>query len=325
MEAMSQANRRHHADQVFAVAADRSAAARSAIAASWIRALNDYGLDPETPRRPERLDDARLAEARDRLALILQTAEPALDRLHQLVGSSGCCILLTDADGIPLERRGAPTDDEAFARAGLWTGVVWHETREGTNGIGTALVEGRALTIRRDQHFFTQNTGLTCIAAPLHDHEGRLAGVLDVSSCRRDLDDAMASLIGNAVGEAARRIEATHFRRMFREARVVLGPDPDRDAAAMLAVDRDDLVVGATRAARRLYGISADRLAAGLPAGALLNEAEAEDFLAAERGVLQRALARAGGNVSRAARGLGLSRATLHRKMNRLGLRDSAV
>ncbi|MFN5526007.1 helix-turn-helix domain-containing protein, partial [Bradyrhizobium sp.] len=36
--------------------------------------------------------------------------------------------------------------------------------------------------------------------------------------------------------------------------------------------------------------------------------------------VLKRALARAGGNVSKAAKELDLSRATLHRKMKRLGL-----
>jgi len=38
----------------------------------------------------------------------------------------------------------------------------------------------------------------------------------------------------------------------------------------------------------------------------------------AERAVVQRALARASGNVAAAARLLGVSRATLHRKLNRL-------
>jgi len=314
---------RHHAERVFAVASDSSAAARSAIAASWVRSLTDYGLDPETPRRPRRLEQARLDEARDRFALMLQAAEPALDRLFAAVGDAGCCVLLTDHEGVPLDRRGAATDDDGFQRAGLWTGIAWHEADQGTNGIGTALAEGRALTVHRDQHFFTENTGLTCTAAPLYDHEGRLAGALDVSSRRRDLDAAMVSLIASAVGEAARRIETAHFRRVFSHARILLGPDPERDAGGLLAIDRDDLVVGATRAARRLYGISAERLAGGLPVSAILNDAENEDFHTAERGVLQRALARAGGNVSKAARTLGLSRATLHRKMNRLGLRET--
>lgn len=312
-------DRRRHADQVFAVAQDNSAAARSLIAASWIRSLTEHGLDPERFQAPEVLDAARLAEARDRMASLLRAAGPALDRLFEAVGSAGCCVLLTDADGVPLERRGAPADDSDFQSAGLWTGAVWKEAREGTNGVGTAIAEGRALTIHHDQHFFTCHTNLSCTAAPLFDPHGELAGVLDVSSCRSDASEITAALVSAAVGDAARRIEATQFRQAFEHARILL---PGLETNALLAVDRDDLVIGATRAARRLYGISAERIAAGLPACTVLGaEGEKEDFTQAERGVVQRALARAGGNVSVAARALGLSRATLHRKLNRLGLR----
>ncbi|TIS71510.1 MAG: sigma-54-dependent Fis family transcriptional regulator, partial [Mesorhizobium sp.] len=57
-----------------------------------------------------------------------------------------------------------------------------------------------------------------------------------------------------------------------------------------------------------------------IPAADLLGWAEQgpECLAEAERGVLQRALARADGNVSAAAQALGISRATLHRKLSRL-------
>ena len=45
-------------------------------------------------------------------------------------------------------------------------------------------------------------------------------------------------------------------------------------------------------------------------------------FERAERAAVKRALARSGGNVSAAARALGIGRATLYRRMNRLGLDD---
>jgi transcriptional regulator of acetoin/glycerol metabolism len=316
-------NDRHHAEAVYAVVSDSSAAARSAIAASWVRSVTQYGLDPEQARTPERLEPRRLEEARERLARLRLAAEPTLDRLFRTVGDSGCCVLVADTDGVPLERRSMACDDDDFYRAGLWSGAVWHEAQQGTNGIGTALAEGRVFTVHRDQHFFTRNVGLSCTAAPLYDHEGLLVGVLDVSSCRNDLDDSAVSLLAVAVAEAARRIEIAQFLQAYRQARIVLGPDADQQPSALLAVDRDDLVVGATRAARRLYGISSDRISSGLPASMIFNAAEdgAENFTAAERGVIQRALARANGNVSLAARGLGVSRATLHRKLNRLGIR----
>ena len=94
----------------------------------------------------------------------------------------------------------------------MWTGTVWSEECEGTNGIGTCLVEQRALTIHRDQHFYSRNTLLSCTTAPIHDHEGNLAAALDVSSCRADLTEGFVNLIAVAVTDAARRIEAENFR-----------------------------------------------------------------------------------------------------------------
>jgi transcriptional regulator of acetoin/glycerol metabolism len=46
----------------------------------------------------------------------------------------------------------------------------------------------------------------------------------------------------------------------------------------------------------------------------------ARDLDQAERAAVQRALARSDGNVSAAAEALGISRATLHRKLRRLDL-----
>ncbi|TKB07352.1 MAG: GAF domain-containing protein, partial [Mesorhizobium sp.] len=109
-----------------------------------------------------------------------------------------------------------------FHSWGLWTGSIWNEESQGTNGIGTCLVEQRALTIHRDQHFHTRNTGLSCTTAPIYDHRGELVAALDVSSCRADLTEAFANLISVAVVDAVRRIEAENFRMAFPKARILL-------------------------------------------------------------------------------------------------------
>ncbi|RUX14518.1 sigma-54-dependent Fis family transcriptional regulator, partial [Mesorhizobium sp. M2A.F.Ca.ET.037.01.1.1] len=83
------------------------------------------------------------------------------------------------------------------------------------------------------------------------------------------------------------------------------------------------LVIGATRSARLALGITSEGLAKGLLAADILGDpARArEDLDDAERSVLQRAMARTGGNVSAAAQSLGISRATLHRKLARFSIR----
>ncbi len=73
------------------------------------------------------------------------------------------------------------------------------------------------------------------------------------------------------------------------------------------------MVVGATRAARVALGLSA---AASRPRRrTCCRVRRIERLTDGERAVVQRALARADGNVSAAARNLGISRATLHRKL----------
>lgn len=309
-----------HADRVHA-AIETGDPARSALVASWRRSAALHKLDPAGRNPPIRLTPGELRLARQRIEPLLHAARASLDRLYLAVGGVGCCVLLADRDGVPVERRGAIGDDRTFQDWGLWTGTVWSEDSEGTNGIGTCLVEGRALTIDRDQHFLSRNTLLSCTTAPIYDQHGNLAAALDVSSCRADLTEGFLRLIQMAVGDAVRRIEAENFRLAFPHARVMLAPTPDNSPAALLAVDGDDLVIGATRPARLALGLTDDSFLRPLPAADLLGAAAGECFDGAERAVVQRALARARGNVSAAAQALGVSRATLHRKLARLGVR----
>jgi transcriptional regulator of acetoin/glycerol metabolism len=158
-----------------------------------------YGLDPADASLPETLTETQLRAVCEAMEPLTRAAQGTLDRLFRAVGDTGCCVLLTNRDGVPVDRRGAVSDDETFHRWGLWPGAVWSEATEGTNGIGTCLAEGRALTIHRDQHFHTKNTGLSCTVAPIYDHQGRLAAALDVSSCRADLTEGFVGLIAAAV------------------------------------------------------------------------------------------------------------------------------
>jgi transcriptional regulator of acetoin/glycerol metabolism len=313
-----------HADRIQS-AISSNGAAKSALIASWQRSASFHKLDPTEKHPPERLTDSEFEKARQEVEPLIHVAQPTLDRLHAVVGGVGCCVLLADRKGVPVERRGASGDDSTFFDWGLWLGAIWSEDSEGTNGIGTCLVEQRVLTIHRDQHFYARNARLSCTAVPLFDHEGRLVAALDVSSCRADLIESFVNLIATAVVDAAARIEAECFRLAYPRARIVVVPVPDKMGKALIAVDADDLVIGANRAARTALGLSRACLQKSLPAAEVLRMSNSvtESLVTAERGVLQRALARAEGDVKAAAEALGVSRATLYRKLRRLNLRRS--
>jgi hypothetical protein len=126
----------HHADRIQAAIASNGAA-RSALIASWRRSSSLYGLDPAERKPPDRLTDTELCRVRQEIEPLIQVAQSSLDRLFLAVGGAGCCVLLADRNGIPVERRGAPGDDATFLSWGLWPGTSWSEESEGTNGIGT--------------------------------------------------------------------------------------------------------------------------------------------------------------------------------------------
>jgi transcriptional regulator of acetoin/glycerol metabolism len=311
----------HHVDQIQAAIASNGAA-KSALIASWRRSSTLHRLDPAETRSPERVSDSELRKVRQEIEPLLRVAQASLERLHLAVGGVGCCVLLADRNGIPVERRGAAVDDQTFCSWGLWPGTKWSEESVGTNGIGTCLVEQRATTIHRDQHFLTRNTVLSCTAAPVYDDAGQLIAVLDISSCRADQTEGYVNLLAMAVIDAAARIETDYFRSAFARERILVVPAVDKGGRALIAVDADDLVVGATRAARQALGLTEACLRKSLPAADLLGATgrASESLASAERGVLQRALARANGNVTAAAGSLGMSRATFYRKLQRLDM-----
>jgi len=272
-------------------------------------------------RIENRLEDAALRDRRAKLERFLLVSGPKLDQLFALVGNSGCGVLLTDEDGIVLDQRCAEADATAFENWGLSLGADWSEAREGTNGIGTCLAERRQITIHRDEHFFAHNIGMSCMDAPIFGADGRILAALDVSSARADQTANYNRLIAAMVAQTAKAIEADYFRASFPGARIVIAAGEDADASLLVAVDADDLVVGATRGARKAFGLELSGDLKPRPAADLFGRDDGPTgFEKAERAAVIRALARSEGNVTEAARALGVGRATLYRRMKRLGI-----
>lgn len=314
-----------HIARVVETANDPRAAASSRLAASWRRSLDHHGLDPGQRQGVHRITETALSERRSLSDSMLRIAAPKLDALYQLVGSSGCGVLLTDAEGVVLDMRVAAHDLQTFDHWGLAPGADWSEASEGTNGIGTCITESRRVIIHRDEHFHARNTAMSCMDAPIFGPEGELIGALDVSSARADQTEAFNRLIEAMVAQTARQIEIDNFRASFPKARFIVADGDGGDAATLLAVDQNDIVLGATRAARRAFGLKPTGTLKPLPASDLFGREDgATGFEKAERAAVMRALSRADGNVSEAARMLGVGRATLYRRMKRLGIGETA-
>ncbi|MBV1834729.1 helix-turn-helix domain-containing protein [Novacetimonas pomaceti] len=310
----------HHSPRRPAMAGpDAPGLDASGLDASWRRCGHDHGLDPFAPHMPPVLCGAELRQCCQRAGNVLRHAETAMDRMRAMLSPLGYATLLADADGVVLTHRIEAEQRRGCRRWCLWPGAIWNEAREGTNAVGTSLAEGRSIAVHGAQHWRTALRGLACVATPVHDALGRVAGVINASSFHPSDDGREIALIAATVAQAARGIERMAFMDLYRGHAIMLLGEGTDGSVPMIAVDDERVVVGATHAARVHMGIA--------PAQdlnfCLLDDTAGEDaeggLRHAQKMAIRSALATARGKVAVAARILGISRSTLHRKLRMLG------
>jgi len=179
---------------------------RRSILASWTRSRNwNVPADRfELPYDPNPDRDTRLTYSAGKVIS---------DLADQLAGEP-VCIVLTDAQGVVLDRR---TGDSALRShldgVKLDIGFSYSEQHVGTNGIGTAL-EGRGpAEVFGHEHYVEHLEDLACAGAPIHEPiTGKLVGVIDLTCWRVDANPLMVA----AATTAAKRIEEALFEHAGR-------------------------------------------------------------------------------------------------------------
>ena len=303
------------------MAVEDKSVGRSPIVASWRRCLLHHGVPAERDQKAHVLTQSELTDARLRQDRLLYVARPLLEDLFRSVGLSGFTVVLSDRNGVLLDQISNDYDEPDFHQAGLRPGSVWAESHQGTNAIGTVAVDALPMIVFKDQHYMCSVTQLTCVGAPIFDPAGDVIGVLDVTSARDDTEAQTAQFLLPIITNTANRIETEYFRACFDSANIFVANGYSKIGTPLLAADDDDLIIGANRAARRLLDIKQDLNAAPIPRRDLLDRgAQPRGLKAAERGTIKRAIARNNGNMSKAARDLGVSRATFYRMLERHGL-----
>lgn len=182
---------------------------RPEVLASWRRSRVHH-VNPSQRRAP--LDLRSLAKARRQHRELLLAATPILLETGNLLGESGGIVLLCGPDGLVLESSGAPRTLDLAVDANISPGGIWTEQACGTNAVGTALSEGRAVELSGAEHFCDSIRRWSCAASLLRDPEsGAVIGALDISHAAH----VGASALPLAV-TVARRIEGELARRALR-------------------------------------------------------------------------------------------------------------
>jgi transcriptional regulator of acetoin/glycerol metabolism len=249
------------ANQVTDRVADVDASSR--IADSWRRCVISHKLDPARQGPPQTLTEAEVRHVAEPMEETIRLVTPELDDLARVLRDAGYCVNLADANATMLfSRLPGESDAKMFMDWKIYTGSNFAEVCEGTNGLGTALAEQKPILVHRDEHFRAQWHMFSCAVAPLFDQAGRLAGAVNITSCREDLERAAHQLALAVTMEATRRMEGVIFRGHFRNAWIATVPGDG--GSGLLAYDDDRRIVGACRSARALLGLTDGLIASGI-------------------------------------------------------------
>jgi transcriptional regulator of acetoin/glycerol metabolism len=253
-----------HADTVLdAIGGETSCVEIDVVSHSWRRSAELHQVDPDSSEAPRILTEGDLRRSKEPIETVVLAAQPELDRLHRIVGQAGYVTLFCDHNGVAIDHRGCEERSAEFRYWGTWLGGVWSEAVEGTNGIGTCIVDRRPVTVHQRQHFRSRHMGLSCSGAPVFDADARLVAVLDVSSIDPQLSAQAHALTLPLVVNSARQIEERLFRERFPQAWIIAVAPQSDQPGALLAVDREHRVIGADRCARRQFTLDHRALEAG--------------------------------------------------------------
>lgn len=204
-----------HAEHVMdVVRSGLHESANDVVRRSWSRCLNEYQLHPDKAREPAVIGRVALEERRARQADVIDCARYEMTTLYQQLGDPESAVVLTDTDGVIVHMVSSTEFAAEMGPLGLRAGGMWSETEAGTNGMGTCIAAAAPISVRREDHFFTQFTQLTCSAVPVYDPSGHIAAVLDVSSRSSMMQQHLLVLLGMT----ARMIENRLIDRRFRNA-----------------------------------------------------------------------------------------------------------
>jgi transcriptional regulator of acetoin/glycerol metabolism len=168
---------------------------RERIVRSWER-CRELRVDPSRMRAAVR-DELRGANER-----LLRAADLMLARLAHLFADTGYAIVVTDAQGCVLDLAGDPHHPSHPTGFYLDPGSDWSEASIGTNAVGTAIADGRAMQLLSGEHYCEAGLPFTCTAAPIRAHGTReIVGVLDISGAYRLLRPHLLAVVMEAAME----------------------------------------------------------------------------------------------------------------------------
>ncbi|HFJ9481799.1 TPA: sigma-54-dependent Fis family transcriptional regulator [Bacillus cereus] len=217
------------------------------ISESWHR-CKQANVNPYMNKGQKVLSSNIFREQKKKSEIFLDIALPQIQNMRKTIDELQMMALLIDPDGYVLSLSGNKQTLKRAKHINFIEGVKWTEAAVGTNAIGTALEIEEAIMISGTEHYSVVSHSWSCAAAPIHNDDGKLIGILDFS-CPIEFSHpymlGMVTSIAHAIErECSIRVHQNELHLIHRFLDVI-----DSDEQVVICNHRD-VIVSASKSVR---------------------------------------------------------------------------
>ncbi|MBN9408675.1 MAG: histidine kinase [Burkholderiales bacterium] len=147
---------------------------------SWRRCLAD-GRHPSTALSFDSISTQAMRRVAESSRPLVLASRPTLEKLARAIAGTRYFAILTDAQGVVIDTHGAIDRADRRAAVIARVGADLSERAVGTTAIGAALTELQPVWLHRGEHFFDDTSIYSCAGAPLFGPDGECVGMLDLT------------------------------------------------------------------------------------------------------------------------------------------------
>lgn len=186
---------------------------------------------------------------------LIRAAAPVLARLGEQLDGQPISLILTDRAGVVLTQHTCDPDlRRQLERVELMPGFSYGEQFVGTNGIGTALEDGRPTYVFGHEHYAEHLEDLACAGVPIrHPVSGKTIGAVDLTCWRKDAGKLLVAMAHSTAEQIRQALlihssmrELTLFQSYLQACRHTTGIVMAFNTDIMMVNDRARHLLGPT-------------------------------------------------------------------------------
>jgi transcriptional regulator of acetoin/glycerol metabolism len=222
------------------------------VAKSWLKCRR-YGVDSRKGLG-KYADEKVFKSILEENKLLLETAQPIMQSVFEIVSRSHFLLVLTDSVGYVLKTIGDQTIAYMAKELRFEPGALWSDLDVGSNAIGIALDYDTAIQMTGPEHYCMPHHGWTCSASPIHGPQGEVVGCLNMSGTCDDTHPHTLGLVVAAASGIETQLLSQHSNSLMHTAL-------DGNSDSMLLLDNQFHPIWVNREAVKLLEMTPEILA----------------------------------------------------------------